>query len=329
MSYIYDLFQRHAGNPILTTLHWPYPAHTVFNAGATKLPTGETLLLARVEDRMGFSHITKAVSKNGIDAWTVDAKPTFPPRPDLFPEEKWGVEDPRIVWIDELKEFVVTYTAFSADGPVVAIARTKDFVDFERVGKVTLPDDKDASLFPRRINGKFAMLHRPVRATMGDGKANIMISYSPDLELKAWGESQLFLEAREGGWWDAQKIGLSMPPLETPEGWLVFYHGVRRNISGGLYRLGVSLHDLEDPTKVIRRGSEWIFGPHTYYEMAGDVGMVVFPCGYTVEDDGDTLRMYYGAADTSVALATGSISGILQWLKDHESGMEPDFSRLY
>ncbi|RYG34630.1 glycosidase [bacterium] len=323
MSYIYDLFQRHAGNPILTTHNWPYPAHTVFNAAATRLENGDTLLLARVEDRQGFSHLTKAVSRNGVDGWSVDSCPTFPPRPDLFPEEKWGVEDPRIVWIDELQEYVFTYTAFSGDGPVVAIARTKDFVNFERVGKVSLPDDKDAALFPRRINGKFAMIHRPLRGYTDSPKANMMISYSPD--LKAWGETQMFLEARSGGWWDAGKIGLSTPPLETPEGWLIFYHGVRQNISGGLYRLGVSLHDLEDPTKVIHRGSEWIFGPHTYYEMAGDVGMVIFPCGFTVGKDGDTLNLYYGAADTSVALATGSIRQILEWLKEHDSGEDPNF----
>lgn len=325
---MYDLFQRSANNPILSTLHWPYPAHTVFNPGACKLQDGRTLLLARVEDRRGFSHLTKAISANGVDGWEVDSMPTVVPDVENFPEEKWGVEDPRIVWVHDREEYVITYTAYSAQGPLVSIMTTKDFETFHRVGKVTIPDDKDAAIFPRMINGKYAMIHRPITSSNVVGKANMMISYSPDPELKAWGETTTLLEARDGGWWDARKIGLSPPPLETPEGWLIFYHGVRTNIAGGLYRLGVALMDLEDPTKVIYRGSEWIFGPHTYYEMAGDVGMVVFPCGFTVGDDNDTINMYYGAADTSVALATGSIKQILEWLKEHDSGKNPTFYHL-
>jgi predicted GH43/DUF377 family glycosyl hydrolase len=325
LSYIYDLFRRDPGNPILSTLHWPYPAHTVFNPGATKLQDGRTLLLARVEDRQGFSHLTKAVSENGLDQWQVDPRPTFMPDPAHFPEEKWGVEDPRIVFVNELDEYIITYTAYSENGPQVAIARTKDFESFRRVGAVTLPEDKDAALFPRMIGGKFVMIHRPYSATKGI-KANMFVSYSPDPELRAWGESALLLEGRDGGWWDANKVGLACPPIETPEGWLILYHGVRTNVAGGLYRVGAALFDLEDPTKLIYRGSEWIFGPHTYYEMAGDVGMVVFPCGYTLGEDNDTINLYYGAADTSVALATGSKKQLVQWLKDHDSRSDPIFS---
>jgi predicted GH43/DUF377 family glycosyl hydrolase len=319
---MHDLFKRHPGNPLLSTLHWPYPAHTVFNPGACRLADGRTLLLARVEDRQGFSHLTKAISADGVDNWIVDKQPTIIPDPENFPEEKWGVEDPRIVFVHDLQEYVITYTAFSEAGPVVAIARTKDFETITKVGKVSVPDDKDSALFPRTFGGKFAMIHRPMGPSTGM-HADMYIQFSPDPELKAWGESQLFLEARTGGWWDAGKIGLCSPPIETPEGWLVFYHGVRTNVAGGLYRMGCALFDLEDPTKLIYRGNEWIFGPHTYYEIAGDVGMVVFPCGYTMGADGDQINLYYGAADTSVALATGSCKQLLQWLKDHDSRNEP------
>jgi predicted GH43/DUF377 family glycosyl hydrolase len=139
------------------------------------------------------------------------------------------------------------------------------------------------------------------------------MSYSSD--LRHWGSHQLMLAARSGGWWDANKIGLSPPPIETPEGWLVIYHGVRGTASGSIYRLGLALFDLEVPERCIRRGDEWIFGPEEPYERTGDVGNVVFPCGYTLAPDGDTIRLYYGAADSSIALATGSIRGLLDWLR--------------
>jgi predicted GH43/DUF377 family glycosyl hydrolase len=125
------------------------------------------------------------------------------------------------------------------------------------------------------------------------------------------------MEARLGGWWDANKIGLASPPLETAKGWLVFYHGVRRTAAGSIYRLGVALFDLYAPEICLKRGDEWIFGPEEPYEQRGDVDNVVFPCGYTIAANGDTINLYYGAADTSIALATGSVRAILEWLVGH------------
>jgi len=123
------------------------------------------------------------------------------------------------------------------------------------------------------------------------------------------------LEARKGAWWDANKIGLSSPPIETPQGWLVIYHGVKQTPAGCLYRLGLALFDLNTPERCLKRGNEWIFGPEELYEQHGDVGYVVFPCGYTLAPDGDTLNLYYGAADSSIALATGSVRAMLKWLE--------------
>lgn len=305
------LLTRHPRNPILTAADWPYPAHTVFNPAATRLADGTTLLLCRVEDRRGHSHLCAARSANGVDGWVIDGAPTFLPDPARYPEEVWGVEDPRITWMEELGKYAVAYTAFSRGGPGVALALTADFRTFERCGLVMQPDDKDAALLPHRIDGNFALLHRPI----ADSGAHIWISYSPD--LRNWGGHKMVLRARRGAWWDANKVGLSPPLIATPQGWLMLYHGVRQTASGALYRLGLALLDLAHPDRVLLRGDTWIFGPEAPYEREGDVGNVAFPCGFTVGADGDTLNVYYGAADTSVALATGSIRAMLRWLHDH------------
>lgn len=311
----YDvLFHRHRGNPILTAADWPYPAHTVFNPGATRLRDGTTLLLCRVEDRRGHSHLCAARSPNGVDSWTIDPEPTLRPDPQHHPEELWGIEDPRITFVEELGRYVVAYTAFGKGGPGVALALTDDFHSFERLGLVMQPDDKDAALLPRRINGRFALLHRPV----SDSGAHIWMSFSPD--LRTWGGDKVVLAARRGSWWDANKIGLSPPLIETDRGWLMLYHGVRRTAAGCLYRLGLALLDLEAPDHCLLRGDAWIFGPEAPYEREGDVGHVAFPCGYTIGEDGDALHLYYGAADTSIAMATGSIRQLLDWLDRNGTG---------
>lgn len=303
------LFRRHKLNPILTAADWPYPVHTVFNAGATLLPDGTTLLLCRVEDRRGISHLCVARSANGVDDWQIDPEPTFKPDPENYPEELWGVEDPRITFVPEMNQYAIVYTAFTRDGPGVALALTEDFRQFERYGLIMPPEDKDAALLPHRIGGHWALIHRPVSAP----RAHMWISYSND--LRHWGSHKLMLEARRGAWWDANKIGLSPPPIETDRGWLVIYHGVRMTCAGCIYRLGLALFDLETPERLIKRSDDWFFGPEERYEQRGDVGNVVFPCGYTIAADRDTIHLYYGAADTSIALATGSIKDMLKWLE--------------
>ncbi|MCF8241778.1 MAG: glycosidase [Melioribacteraceae bacterium] len=303
-----ELFHRHKLNPILTAQNWPYPVNSVFNAGATLLQDGTTLLLCRVEERSGLSHLCAARSTNGIDNWEIDEQPTLMPDVENFPEERWGIEDPRITFVPELKKYAVVYTAFTRDGPGVALALTEDFKDFERYGVIMPPDDKDAALLPHRINGQWALIHRPVSAA----RAHMWISYSPD--LKNWGKHILMMNARKGAWWDANKIGLSPPPIETSEGWLVIYHGVKISCSGCIYRLGLALFDLDNPEVIIKRNRDWFFTPEEPYELNGDVGNVVFPCGFTIGDDKDTINIYYGAADTSIALATGSIKEMLKWL---------------
>ena len=301
-----DIFRRYPYNPILMAKDWPYPVNTVFNPAAASFD-GKVLLLARVEDRRGFSHLTKAVSEDGISNWIIDKFPTMEPNPD-HPEEAWGIEDPRISYIDELKKYAVVYTAYSDAGPVVSMALTENFTEFERLGPILPPEDKDAAIFPRRFDGKWLLIHRPI-----DHGANIWISSSDN--LRYWGEHKILINARGGSWWDGYKVGLCAQPLETPDGWLILYHGVKQTASGAIYRLGLVLLDLDNPLKVLRRSDEWVFGPQEIYEKEGDVRDVVFPCGWVLDAENDRIKMYYGAADTSIALAVASLKETLDYIK--------------
>jgi predicted GH43/DUF377 family glycosyl hydrolase len=305
-----EIFVRHDGNPILGPGRWPQMVNACFNPAAIQMD-GETLLLVRVEDRTGLSRLDVVTSPNGISDWKIDRERVFHPDTTLY-EERWGIEDPRITQCGD--EYMIVYTGFSEGGPLVCLASTRDFHSFERRGVLMSPEDKDACLLPHRFEGRWALLHRPAPRSPGLG-AHIWISYSPD--LRHWGDHSIVMHAREGGWWDANKIGIGPPPLRTDAGWLMIYHGVRVTASGSIYRLGLALLDLDDPTKVLARGNEWIFGPGAHYERQGDVPDVVFPCGWILDDDGDTVRMYYGAADTFVCLATASLGNLLDHLEQH------------
>ena len=193
------LFHRHPSNPILSSAGWPYPCNTVFNAGATLLADGTTVLLCRVEDRRGHSHFCVARSTNGFDGWDIDNPPTLVP-------------DPRVTWVPELRKYAIVYTSYSHAGPSVALAFTEDFKTFKRHGEIMLPENKDAALLPRRIGKNWALIHRPV-SSISSG-AHVWISYSPD--LRHWGSHKIILRARKGPWWDANKIGLSPPPRSKP-----------------------------------------------------------------------------------------------------------------
>ncbi|MGA3029169.1 MAG: glycosidase [Candidatus Limnocylindrales bacterium] len=302
-----SLFVRHPSNPILTVDDVPYPANTAFNPGAARV-NGETVLLLRVEDLRGISSLLVARSTDGITGWRVDEKPLLAPDPD-HPEEVWGCEDPRIVFLPERGEWAITYTAYSRRGPLVSLAMTKDFREVERLGPVMPPDDKDAALFSRRFDGRWILVHRPAPLR---GSAHIWISYSPD--LRHWGDHALLLEAREGAWWDAVKIGLGPPPLATPAGWLMMYHGAHMTASGPIYRVGLALLDLEHPEVVLRRSDEWVLAPTTTYEAVGDVDKVIFPNGWVLDEAADRLALYYGAGDSVVGLAEARFSEVMDYM---------------
>lgn len=303
-----SLFTRYPGNPVLSPERWPYPVNAVMNAGATRVGD-ETVLLCRVEDRRGFSHLTCARSRDGASNWVVDDAPSLAYDGER-PEEEWGLEDPRITYVEELGHWIIAYTAFGPAGPGVSLARTEDFRSFERLGQVMTPDDKNAVLLPRRIADDWILFHRP---TSVEG-ADVWLSRSSD--LRSWRSPERVLNRRRGGWWDSARVGMGAPPLETEDGWLVVYHGVRDTVAGGLYRAGLALLDLENPSVVLRRSDEWVLGPSAEYEITGDVPNVVFPCGLVHHEDSDALFLYYGAADTRVGLATATCSEVLRYLRE-------------
>lgn len=301
-----ELFERHPGNPILSAEDWPYPVNAVFNPGAAVVDGG-TVLLARVEDRRGISHLTVARSANGFDGWTVEPEPLLAPEAGVESEE-WGFEDARLVWVPELERWAITCTAYGPAGPAVFLATTKDFTTAERYGIIRHPEDKNAALLPARIDGRWALLHRP-RTEFAGSRGEIMLSTSGD--LVSWTAPEHVFQPRSGAWWDSQRIGIGPPPLETEHGWLLVYHGVKETVAGSIYRIGLALLDLEHPTRVLRRLPEWVFAPLAPYEQTGDVPNIVFPCGLVHDAASDELRLYYGAADTSICVATAPLAGVL------------------
>jgi len=301
-----ELFLRHAGNPILTAADWPYPVNAVFNPAAAAVD-GETVLLARVEDRRGISHLSVARSTNGIDGWVVDPEPLLAPDGSNS-SEQWGFEDPRSVWVDELRRFVITCTAYGPAGPAVFLATTQDFRSVERYGIVRHPEDKNAALLPYRVDGRWVLLHRP-KTQFGGGHGEIVLSRSDD--LVSWSAPEQMLQPRSGAWWDSLRIGLGPPPLRTEHGWLLVYHGVKETVAGEIYRVGLALIDLDEPTHVLRRLPDWILAPLAPYERTGDVPNVVFPCGLLHDPADGDVRLYYGAADSSICVATARFDDLL------------------
>ncbi len=252
------MIKRYCGNPILQTSDWGYPVNSVFNPGAIKLNNGKILLLCRCEDMSGISHFSKAISANGYSGWNIDSEPCFIPEGD---DEIRGIEDPRIVWLPEKRKYAVIYTSCSLSGPGVSIALTKDFVKYDRLGQVFFAENKDAFLFPYRLNGLWMIVHRPVIAS---DDASIWVSYSPD--LIHWGNHKKILSGRGSGYWDGYRVGGSIPFMQTLAGWLMIYHSNKGTPAGCMYRCGAALLDLEDPSKILYRSTNWFFGPEASYE---------------------------------------------------------------
>ena len=213
--------------------------------------------------------------------------------------------DPRITKIEN--EYIIAYASCGRHGVRVGIVKTNDFTTFERVGIASEQGNRNAVLFPEKINGYYARLDRPMGDELRD-PANIWISYSKD--LIHWGNSKPILEVRPG-YWDCQKIGAGAVPIKTEKGWLEIYHGVFPNCSGFIYRLGVCLLDIDDPSKVIARGDDAILWPEHDYERIGNVSNVVFTSNAIVEDNG-TVKIYYGAADTCIGLAEAKLDDLIE-----------------
>jgi predicted GH43/DUF377 family glycosyl hydrolase len=304
-----DLFTRHPANPVLTAAHWPYPINSVFNPAATVV-NGDIVLLCRVEDRRGISHLTVARSSDGISDWRIDEEPLIADDPNDR-SSMWGVEDARVTRIPDIDAWLIAYTAYGPDGPCVALASTDDFKAVERLGIVVPPEDKNACLLPRRVDGRYVLFHRPVSVT--SGRAGVWLSRSTD--LRSWTAPEPVLAPRAGTWWDALRVGVGPPPIETEAGWLVIYHGVKQMVTGPIYRVGLAMLDRDNPSHVLRRSDEWVFAPAAHYELVGDAPAVVFPTGLVHDPESDEVRIYYGAADTCIAVATAPLSELVAHLR--------------
>ena len=297
-----ELVTRYTNNPILTKKDVPYEVATVHNAGVTKF-NGEYIMLFRSHRHNGRSILGLARSKDGF-RFKVDEKPFMEPaQSGEFAEyESFGVEDPRITYIDG--EYLITYSAYSQHGVRIGLAKTKDWVTVERFSLITEADYRNVVIFPEKINGLYARLDRPHSEI---SPWSIWISYSPD--LKYWGAAKLIMKPVQYHW-DEMKIGPGAPPIKTEKGWLHIYHGVYPTMDGSVYRLGAALHDLNDPSKIIVVGDNWILQPEEPYEITGYVHNVVFTCGAVPEDDG-TVKIYWGGADTVMCVGTARTSELV------------------
>ncbi|HET6453696.1 MAG TPA: glycoside hydrolase family 130 protein [Armatimonadota bacterium] len=256
------------------------------------IKTPEGILLTTI------SHLRIARSKDGRH-FTVD------PKPALFPNresEAYGLEDPRITEIGGI--YYIHYKSVSPLGICVSLAVTRDFEAFEKKGIIFGPENTDVCIFPEKVGGRYVALHRPVSGFAGS--PNMWIAYSPDLLY--WGDHRFLMGVNRASW-DSERVGGGAVPVKTDRGWLEIYHAADFE---GRYCLGAVLLDLDEPHKIIARGKEPIFVPEAEYETTGFVPNVVFTCGALV--DGDSVSIYYGAADTVIAGADMSISEILETL---------------
>ena len=311
-----ELFQRHSGNPILTAEDWPYPANAVFNPAAAQID-GSTILLVRVEGLTGISHLT--VARSPMDSTIGVSRPSRSLCPKRESKAKLGDSKTRAPCGSR------NSTASSSPAPrtglrdhAVYLATTRDFSSVDRHGIVFNPEDKNAAILPERVDGKWILFHRP---TTGFGITHPGISHSPGIslsrssDLASWSPPETVMEPRQGAWWDSLRIGIGPPLLKTEYGWLLIYHGVKETVAGALYRVGAALLDLDEPTRVIGRSSNWILGPREPYERTGDVPNAVFPCGLTHDRASGQLRLYYGAADTSICVATAVLDELLELVR--------------
>ena len=247
-----------------------------------------------------ISHLRLARSKDGLH---FDVEET----PAMYPcnkYEEFGIEDPRITFIEDDGFYYINYSACASIGVTTNLARTKDWKEYERLGVIFTPDNKDVCIFPRKINGKYYAMNRPASAEYR--RREIWISESQN--LTCWGNHKQLMEVNSNDW-DGGRIGCSAVPFETEEGWVEVYHAADED---DRYCLGVALLDLNDPTKVIAKGKAPLIEPETDYEKYGFYGNVIFNCGVLCEDG--LIKIYYGAADTCMAYAEVPLQEVLDFV---------------
>ncbi len=292
---------RYEGNPIITVEDIPDGAVCVFNSGFA-IMGDEVVGLINVWDREWVPRFLVGRSKDGVH-FNIDPRNMVVPPKEYPYVQHEGIFDTRITQLEGW--YYVTYNVASRLGGRIMLTRTKDFQEIETLGFIAGPDHRNCTIFPEKIGDRYVRLERP----MGEGGiGDIYISYSPDLMF--WGKTKLLLE-KNTRYWESAKIGGGAPPVKTDEGWLVIYHACRQGMNGYIYNMGCMLLDLEDPSKIRGKMNECLFSPHEYYERIGIVDNVTFPTAALIRDDPDKLWVYYGAADTCIGLAFGSVSELV------------------
>jgi len=303
-----EMVWRFSGNPVIG--RHPIPcAYSIYNSAV--LPyQGRFVGVFRTEylDRMPHLHL--GWSKDGIH-WDIEHQELKleGAAPEIAPME-WAY-DPRLTLHEDGWYYIQWCNGYH--GPTIGMARTRDFRKFEQLENAFLPHNRNGAIFPRKIHGNYAMLSRP--SDTGHTKfGDIFYSESPDMVF--WGKHR-FVMGRGGSWWQDTKIGAGPSPIETSEGWLLFYHGVLNSCNGFVYSTGVALLDLEKPWKVLYRSKEHILAPEAPYETTGTVPNVVFPTAAICDAPTGRIALYCGAADTFTALAFTNVNELIPWLKQH------------
>jgi beta-1,4-mannooligosaccharide/beta-1,4-mannosyl-N-acetylglucosamine phosphorylase len=299
------VFTRYERNPIITADAVP-GANTIFNSAV--IPFGSRYVgVFRVDMDNGAPELHLGWSHDALE-WAIN------PAPIQFETDNPEVTyclgyDPRVAEIDGT--YYITWCN-EYHGPGIALAETKDFTSFRMISNPLPPFNRNAVLFPRKINGKYAMLHRPSdpgHTPFGD----IFYCTSPD--LVHWGNHRWVMGPRGG--WQSRKVGAGPVPIETAEGWLMIYHGVKITCSGFIYSAGAALLDLEQPWKVRCRTRRYILAPTELYERVGDVPNVVFPIATILDSDRGRLSLYYGCADTCVGVAYARLDDLIAFIKEN------------
>jgi predicted GH43/DUF377 family glycosyl hydrolase len=299
-----DIVKRYEGNPIISSRMIP-GANAVFNSAVVSFEDRYAAIL-RVESKQGFQTMRLAWSDDGIH-FDVLPDPILQPTEEPFLKYEEAIYDPRITRIGDT--YYICYAAENGYGCQISVSKTADFQTFEKVAIASEPTNRNMVLFPEKINGMYVRLDRPFQP---GGQGHIWMCDSPD--LVHWGNPRCIMESRRFAW-DQGKIGPGAPPIRTDEGWLVIYHGTTPRCNGLIYKTGVALLDLDDPTKVIARAKEYLMAPSESYERVGDVPNVVFVTSAIPDFAKDEIRLYYGAADTSFCMATARISDLIEFAK--------------
>ncbi|MDD5680191.1 MAG: glycoside hydrolase family 130 protein [Candidatus Omnitrophica bacterium] len=294
------ILKRYKGNPIITPRDLP-GAGAIYNCGATMF-RGKYLLLLSTYDCNTIASMHVATSEDGA-SFKIREKSFIETStdPEFKEYDGWTI-DPRITKIGDV--YYIVYPAYSRNGVVGMLGKTIDFEKFERIDIISLPDNRCPVLFPEKINGRYVRLDRPVGQVR---PGQIWISYSPD--LVHWGHHRLLMDFGRDVW-NKLKIGPCAPPIKTEKGWLMIYHGVCE--WGSIYSLGCALLDLENPAKIIGMAPGYILTPEEPYEISGRVSNVVFSAGAVVDEKTGELKIYYGAADTCIGLATAPLMELVE-----------------